>query len=39
MVMLEDRCVPSTLLVMSSADDANQAGTHRFAVAHARRCS
>jgi hypothetical protein len=33
---LEDRCVPSTLLVNSSADDVHRAGTLRYAVAHAQ---
>jgi predicted outer membrane repeat protein len=32
---LEDRCVPSTLAVTSTDDNVNEAGTLRFAVAHA----
>ena len=35
LVMLEDRCVPSTLLVTSGDDDVNQNNTLRYAVAHA----
>src|SRR5215467_14168437 len=34
--MLEDRCVPSTLTVTSSADNLNQNHTLRYAVAHAQ---
>jgi hypothetical protein len=33
---LEDRCVPSTLTVTSSADDVTQNHTLRYAVAHAQ---
>jgi hypothetical protein len=33
---MEDRCVPAALFVSSSADDVNQAGTLRWAVAHAQ---
>jgi predicted outer membrane repeat protein len=33
---LEDRCVPATLFVSSSLDNVNQAGTLRYAVAHAQ---
>jgi hypothetical protein len=33
---LEDRCVPSTLTVTSSADDVTQNHTLRYAVAHAK---
>jgi predicted outer membrane repeat protein len=33
---LEDRCVPATLYVSSSADDVNQMGTLRWAVANAQ---
>jgi hypothetical protein len=32
---LEDRCVPSTLTVTNTDDNVNEAGTLRFAVAHA----
>ncbi|WP_068415160.1 hypothetical protein [Planctomyces sp. SH-PL62] len=35
-VVLEDRCVPSTLTVTSSADIATQDHTLRYAVAHAQ---
>jgi hypothetical protein len=34
--LLEDRCVPSTLTVTSSADDVTQNHTLRYAVAHAQ---
>jgi hypothetical protein len=34
--VLEDRCVPSTLTVTSSADDVTQKGTLRYAVANAQ---
>ncbi len=33
---LEDRCVPSTLTVTSSADDVTDHHTLRYAVAHAQ---
>ena len=33
--VLEDRCVPSTLVVTSPLDDVTQRGTLRYAVAHA----
>src|SRR5947209_5973222 len=35
LVLLEDRCVPSTLPVTSPLDDVTQRGTLRYAVAHA----
>ena len=36
LMALEDRCVPSTLTVTSSADDVTQNHTLRYAVAHAQ---